>query len=468
MNPLVSIIIPAYNAAETLLETLESAIRQTYPALEIIVVDDGSTDATLSLAREWTLGHPSCRVYTQPNAGVSAARNHAIRESEGVYILPLDADNIIEPDYVSLAVDVLRTRPEVRVVACRADFFGMRTGEWIQPPFSLTTLARKNIIDACAMYRRADYDRTPGYNESFPYREDWDLWLSLFSLGGEFVRLDRILLHYRVRRGSKRIADRSRKRELVREINIRHRAFLDTHLGGPLHVHRRWSRLLNRFRRESGVGPMPLSSSAEVLYRGRNMLVDAEGVVVKHFAIPSLWRRLIYGLLVPSKARRSYAYALRLEGLTPEPIAYRESRYLGLLGESAYACRRSVCPYTFRDLRERDFTHREQILVAIGRFTALLHQRGVFHADYSEGNILFSDDGSRVEIVDLNRVHFCHHLTWKQRMRNFERLNIDRASLSTIVRAYAEAMRDDADRDIDYVLTHRWAKHVKLGITYLE
>jgi len=156
-----------------------------------------------------------------------------------------------------------------------------------------------------------------------------------------------------------------------------------------------------------------------------------------------------------------------MEGLTPAPIAYREVRYCGILRESAYVCRASECTHTFNELiGQPDFPHREQILQAIGRFTAELHQRGIWHRDYSGGNILFNADGSRVEVIDLNRICF-RRLSRDARLRNFERLNIDRDALRTMATAYAQAMGEDASADAEYIITHRWYKHVRQGITNL-
>jgi hypothetical protein len=96
-----------------------------------------------------------------------------------------------------------------------------------------------------------------------------------------------------------------------------------------------------------------------------------------------------------------------MDGLTPAPIAYREVRVCGILRESWYACRLSECTHTFKELIERpDFPHRTQLLRAIGRFTAQLRQRGIWHRDYSQGNILFNEDGSHIEVVDLNRIRW--------------------------------------------------------------
>lgn len=468
MQPLVSVIVPLYNAAPYISEALESIVASTYRPIEVIVVNDGSTDDSLRVAQAFAGEHKEVKVISQPNSGASVARNNAIRVSHGKYILPVDADNRIHPLYIAEAEAVLETRQEVRVVSCRAEFFGDRTGEWIVPPFSKQTLARKNMIDTCAMYRRCDWDKTPGYMTTCTAREDWDMWLSLFELGGEFVRLPDIRLYYRVRKGSKRMQDRALKRKLVDEINRRHPAYMERYLGGPLHYHRSWSKWLNSFRSLKQVGEFDRWHEGEVIFSRRNTLRLTDGIVVKQFAVPNLLRGVWYGLFGRSKARRSYEYALRMNDLTPAPVAYREVRVFGILRESWYACRKSECKHTFNELiGQPDYPNRTDILKAIGRFTATLHQRGILHGDYSGGNILFTADGSRVEVIDLNRIRFCSRLSREQRLLNFERLNINRNALRTMVEAYAAAMGDDPAKDAEFVIAHRWYKHVKQGITNL-
>jgi len=436
MKPLVSVIVPLYNASPFIGEALESIVASTYRPIEVIVMDDGSTDDSCNVAQSFAQTHPEVRVLTQSNAGASAARNHAIRESKGEFILPVDADNRIHPLYIEEAVAVLTNQPEVRVVGCRAEYFGDKTGEWTTPRFSHALLARKNMIDTCSMYRRKDWDRTPGYNEHCAAREDWDLWLSLFELDGEFVRLPEIRLFYRVRKSSKRIQDRALKHQLIDEINRRHPAYMKQYLGGPLHYHRSWSRLLNRFRSVKQVGEFNRWTEGEVIDARRNILRLTEGVVVKQFRTPSILRGIWYGLFGKSKARRSYENALRMEGLTPTPIAYREIRICGVLRESWYACRQSECTHTFIELIENPhFPKREQILHSIGRFTAQLRQMGVWHRDYSQGNILFNDDGSHIEVIDLNRIRWRRYVPGNP----FERLQrIGEAGLQTMKKGYEQ------------------------------
>lgn len=117
MTALVSILIPCYNAAPWLAATLDSALAQTWPHTEIILVDDGSTDDSLALARRYE-SRGVC-VVTQPNRGASAARNHALRLSRGDFIQFLDADDLLTPDKVAAQMDRLRACPNGSVASCR-------------------------------------------------------------------------------------------------------------------------------------------------------------------------------------------------------------------------------------------------------------------------------------------------------------------------------------------------------------
>lgn len=247
--PLVSVVVPVYNMEEYLPEMLDSVLASTYPAFEIVVMDDGSKDGSYAVARRYAEKDSRVRAYTQPNGGACAARNHAIRLAKGELILPVDADNRITPDFMADAVAELMKDDEVKVVAPRAMFFGERTGEWKLPPFSLHLLARKNIMDTCALYRKADWASGGGYCESIIAREDWEFWISVLKNGGKVVRLPEIGLYYRVRKQSKRVTDRDLKRHVIDTLNRRHPEFFERELGGPLRYHRSWSVWQNRISR---------------------------------------------------------------------------------------------------------------------------------------------------------------------------------------------------------------------------
>ncbi len=421
MNPLVSVIIPLYNAAPYITEALESVLASTYRPIEIVVVNDGSTDKGEEVAARYAKEHSEIRLFSQPNAGVSAARNHAIREARGEYILPLDADDKIGSTYITHAVEAMHEG--VRVVGCRAEFFGERQGEWKLPPFSHELLARRNMIPITSLFRKADWIATGGFCEEEIYREDWSFWVSLMELGGTYIRLDEVGLYYRVLPHSRRRQAKAQKRTIVDAMNRLHPAYMERYLGGPLHYHRSWSKFLNRFRTVRQVGDFNRWTEGRIIDHRRNILRLTGGVVVKQFRTPGFLRGLWYGWFGTSKARRSYENAVRLGNLTPAPIAYREVRVCGVLRESWYACAQSECPYTFIDLIEQpDFPNRSTILFAIGRFTARLHQQGVWHRDYSAGNILFNADGSRIEVIDLNRIRFRKHVPGDpfERLRRIE------------------------------------------------
>lgn len=101
MTPLVSILIPLYNAQEYIAETIENCLAQSYPNIEIIIIDDGSKDNSLQMAREYAEKHSSIKVYTQENSGAPRARNLAFEKSSGEYIQYLDADDLISANKIS-------------------------------------------------------------------------------------------------------------------------------------------------------------------------------------------------------------------------------------------------------------------------------------------------------------------------------------------------------------------------------
>lgn len=199
----VSIAIPCWNAGTGLGEAIQSALAQTQTDVEIVIVDDGSTDAeTLRLLNvsDW----PRTRVIRQANAGPAAARNRAIAEATGEYILPLDADDLLEPTYAAKAAVVLDAQPDVGIVYCRATKFGAEEGPWDLPTFSPGELALGNVIFTSAMFRKADWESVGGFDEGFRHgMEDYDFWIRLVHAGRKVVQLPEALFRYRVRDGSR-------------------------------------------------------------------------------------------------------------------------------------------------------------------------------------------------------------------------------------------------------------------------
>jgi glycosyltransferase involved in cell wall biosynthesis len=203
--PLVSICIPAYHAERFIRETLESALAQDYPNLEIIVSDDASTDGTPVIAAEYE--DRGIRLLKQAkNLGMTGNMNAAIRASRGKYAVKLDADDLLEPNFVSSMVPVMEAYPRVafghcawRLIDKDGKFLGyersihgsfMRTGleEW--PRYVYGTRALGNL-----MLRRSAFEEVGGYNESF-YSQDWKLERDLLLVGDVYYN-DKVLGNYR-------------------------------------------------------------------------------------------------------------------------------------------------------------------------------------------------------------------------------------------------------------------------------
>ena len=198
-NSLVSVVVTCYNKRAYVAESLDSVIKQTYSPLELVIVDDGSTDGSRELLEDFAAHHDNVTLMTQPNQGVSAARNAGIRAAKGIYVMSLDADDLLEPTYVERCVEVLDEHSDVKVVQTRARCFGGREGEVVFPEYSYEHLLWSNTIYCCAMYRREDFFQTKGYNVNMQHGlEDWDFWLSLLKPQDKVVCVDSALFHYRV------------------------------------------------------------------------------------------------------------------------------------------------------------------------------------------------------------------------------------------------------------------------------
>jgi glycosyltransferase involved in cell wall biosynthesis len=251
IKPLVSIVIPCFNHEKFIAETIESVCQSSYQPIEIVVVNDGSSDNSELVVISLQNKYPNLKYISQNNAGPAAARNRGIRESEGKYILPLDADDLISPDYIEKAVEVLENDSLVKLVYCNAEFFEERTGEWKLKPFSPGSLAMDNMIFCSAIYRKEDWIAAGGYDERMIWGwEDWEFWISLLKNGGEVVKLSITGFYYRVRKNSRRkTTNKDAKAKTIALINDKHKDFVYMYLNGPLHFQRSLSKKINFVKR---------------------------------------------------------------------------------------------------------------------------------------------------------------------------------------------------------------------------
>jgi glycosyltransferase involved in cell wall biosynthesis len=250
MTPgLISILVPCYNQGIYLKETIQSALASSYRPLEILIINDGSTDNSLQLAQELEAQHPEVRVLDQANAGVTKARNAGIAATQGEYLLPLDGDDLISPDYILQGLAILATRPEVKVVYCQAEKFSNSGRKpWKLKPFSLQQLAKDNMIFVSALFRKVDAEAVGGFSEDMQLgREDWEFWIKLLKNGGEVVQLPLVGFYYRLTPTSKRkkTGGTAFKKARIAYLNAKHADFFERELNGPLRIQRTWSKPYN-------------------------------------------------------------------------------------------------------------------------------------------------------------------------------------------------------------------------------
>lgn len=199
-QPLVSVLMPAYNQADYVAEALDSLLAQTYRNWEVAVVDDGSPDRVAEIVAPYAERDSRIRFYHTENRGVSGARNFASSVTSGDLILPLDADNILLPDFIEACVAEFDKNPDTRLVYTDWEWFGAQTGGLDNTYRGYVRLLVDNVIDNTAMYRREDFLRVGGYDSGIPYGyEDWEFWIRLLDRDARVSRIPRKLFRYRIR-----------------------------------------------------------------------------------------------------------------------------------------------------------------------------------------------------------------------------------------------------------------------------
>lgn len=218
LRGLVSIIIPCYNHGRYLREAIESALAQTYRPIEVIVVDDGSSDNSAEIAAEYPV-----MLVTQDNQGAGAALNHGIKLAKGQYLARLDADDKLHASFVERCVRVLEGHPESAFVYTWAILFGDRSGVFYSRPYDVRRLKFGNYIPAETVIRTEAIKEVGGFDSDLPWVEDWDLWLT-FAERSLFGRLlPEPLIYYRQHKtGSRNAPSMALRHATVHRIMRKH------------------------------------------------------------------------------------------------------------------------------------------------------------------------------------------------------------------------------------------------------
>lgn len=174
-------------------------INQSYTDWECIIVDDGSTDNSLDIARELMKIDSRIKVISKINGGVCSARNKGIENARGLYVLPLDADDYISNNYLEQSHKWMMQSPLTKVVFGVVEFFGDRNElEHKSVKFNFHNQLYYNQIHCSGVYRREDAILIGGYDESMLYGyEDWDFYIRLLDGVNDVVQLDNCTLYYR-------------------------------------------------------------------------------------------------------------------------------------------------------------------------------------------------------------------------------------------------------------------------------
>ena len=199
--PQISVVIPCYNQARYIAECLDSVVAQTFKDYEVIIVNDGSTDNSLEIIKQYIDRYKNFLLLNQSNQGVVFARNNAISKAKGKYIYPLDADDKIASECLEKLYNAI-INGKGDIITSRVLKFGKETGEMVlrsPTPYHLST---GNCLVNSALFRKTDFIKAGSYDEDFVLGlEDYDLWLNMTLIHKlKVYRVPDILFFYRIKK----------------------------------------------------------------------------------------------------------------------------------------------------------------------------------------------------------------------------------------------------------------------------
>lgn len=231
--PRVSIVIPVFDSGAYLGDALASVARQTFREHEVILVDDGSTDARTIALCDDAGRRPGIRLIRTPNGGPARARNAGIEAAHGAYVLPLDSDDTLAPTFLARTVAVLDAEPAIDVAYTWVALVGRHHGVWETGPFALPEMLSRCRVHVSSLYRRGVWELAGGYDPRFVEScEDWDFWLSALERGATGRGIPEVLAYYRRTTASRELDSRTpgTSTRLMRSLVEKHRALYAAHV----------------------------------------------------------------------------------------------------------------------------------------------------------------------------------------------------------------------------------------------
>jgi glycosyltransferase involved in cell wall biosynthesis len=211
IDQLVSVVIAVYNGEKYLAEAIESALAQTYRPIELIVVDDGSTDRSADIA----CSYEEVRYIYQPNQGLAKARNRGLAAFQGAFISFLDADDIWMPEKLSVQAEHLTTHPHVGLVVCRIQNF-LDPELTLPPGVTSHPLEREQINFPAMLVRGELFDQVGGFDPSYKLMSDFDWVVRAKDVGITMVILPEVLMHKRIHEANMSHQSKARQETLIR------------------------------------------------------------------------------------------------------------------------------------------------------------------------------------------------------------------------------------------------------------
>jgi hypothetical protein len=224
-RPMVSVVIPCFDQAAYLPDAVASVVNQTFSDWEIVIVDDGSHDNTADVAVTLIATYPTARIrlVRQANGGLARARNAGIASAHGRFILPLDADDMLDPAMLEQTVALLTSNPDVAIAYTDVRRFGAETGIERAAEFDPEAIVDGNQLNYCSLFRRGVWDAAGGYNPNMVHGyEDWDFWVGAAARGFIAQRIPEPLFWYRIRPGSMITTARAHDVELRNQLHSNH------------------------------------------------------------------------------------------------------------------------------------------------------------------------------------------------------------------------------------------------------